>query len=97
MELEKEPRYGNSSGFSAEKQVDCLAKCSLDVFKRITRPLYVIVKFVLPELLTSAFEEFIGCMLFEGIHEGQHVASVGCARTKKVQVVGHGAVGVDGK
>jgi len=57
----------------------------------------VIVEFVLPALFSRAIEEFKGRMLFEGIHEGQHIAGVGCARAKKVQMVGHGAVGVDGK
>jgi len=55
----------------------------------------VIVKFVLPELFARTFEKFVGRVLLEGIHEGQHVADVGGARGQEVEMVGHGAVGVD--
>ena len=57
----------------------------------------MVVELVLPQLISGAVEKFVCRKLFERIHEGEHVAGVGCACAKEVKVVGHGAIGVNGK
>ena len=47
------------------------------VFDGITWTQDVIVEFALPELFSGTLEEFVGRVLLEGIHEGQHIADVG--------------------
>jgi hypothetical protein len=68
-----------------------------NILRDLLRPQYVIVIAHLPEPSAMSFLELIGRALFEGIDELHEIGGVRETFTKEMNMVGHDAIGMQGK
>jgi len=68
-----------------------------NILRHLLRPQYVIVIAHLPEPLAMSFFELVGRALFEGIDELHEIGGVRETFTKEMNMVGHDAIGMQGK